>query len=582
MRFTLPSTHAPRFPLWLALLSLGAVACAQILGLNDPLPTGADSGSDAGDAGDMCTHAAVDDPEALFVAPGRDDAPSRGTSTSPLGTLAAALKRSGETIYVCGATTVDTAYKETLNVTRPVTIQGGFDCTGWTRCGTRAFLRAPEAGSAPTVTINANNVTLEGFDVEGPPGSAAVDVGSASGQGTVVRASRISGAQNSPNRTTRGVTVSGSVTVEDSDIRGGNGTAQPLTGSAQPEHGSVGVLVLSGEATIRRSEVHSGSGSCDSADAGAMQACFLAEAVEVRGGTLSLLKKSIAVLDPIKAHDASNLGALYTYIAGVHGQGTLVATDAWFLGTDTEASTNLGVHGIRTSGETTLDRVRIALGTTSTTSGTSSCFAVLAEARTLTLTNSAVVAGCPARGNDTSQRLGGGVQIFPGVNGTIVRNTLIAWNSVYPMLSIFPHASATTTVLGNLVLSNTVGLRLEACSPLLTGGFSNNALLAPTPLINACDGGFGDPAMIPGFGDNLIFDGGHESVVGFPLTSAATQFNDGWKPSASKPNGCRIARGFPLDAGVELDHDMDGVMRDPTRPSIGAWEVPRSECDGGP
>jgi hypothetical protein len=584
-----PSTSPKRFPFWgriLALLALGVVACAQILGLDEPLPIGGSGGSDAAEASNGsdagCTPTTLAPNAAgLYVAPApRGNDSAAGNRDAPLATLAAALKKSDTNVYVCGALTTDTPYRETVDITRAVNIEGGYECATWTRrCpnGTleRTFLRPPAGLTRPTISINAANVSVERFDIEGPPGSAALTTSTSAFANVAVRKSRISGAQKSPNASTRGAIVSGTTRFEDSEIWGGNGQSE---GPQDIEvAGSIGLEVVEGATTVTGTDIHSGSGTCLR-----QSACIAAMGISVLKASATL-QWSRAIVDPLVSPAAT---AVRVYAVRVRPDSTFIATDCSIMGTSAHTAKDLILYAVHLEGRTnaTLDRVRVGLGNAAAETGIIFCEGIYAQSGSvLTLRNSALLAGCPAGDLDggTVGRVGRVLTMETGVKASIFQNTLVGPrpSDLSLWMQLGPDSSVPVQFTGNLVLSQTVGVRLDHCTPQLDG-FSTNAIFAPSPLVNNCAS---DAGVIQGIVDNIVVMGGEESVVGFQLVSApATLFAPGWIPSSdgsAKPNGCRVARGGrPLGADGGLDRDINGKIRDTTRPSIGAWEVPASEC----
>ena len=128
------------------------------------LPQGCDPSKDPKDS-----IACVDDSIGIFVSASGSDS-NAGTKSSPLKTIGAAvgkLTSQHNRVYVCDGT-----YAETVKLTGPANIFGGFACADWSYAGTLPKVGPATSGYALDVESVSGAVVVEDLELDAPSGQA--------------------------------------------------------------------------------------------------------------------------------------------------------------------------------------------------------------------------------------------------------------------------------------------------------------------------------------------------------------------------------------------------------------------------
>ena len=113
--------------------------------------------------------ACVDDSIGIFVSASGSDS-NAGTKSSPLKTIGAAVGKTNEQhdrVYVCDGT-----YAETVKLTGPAKIYGGFACADWSYAGTLPKVGPAKSGYALDVESVSGVVIAEDLELDAPSGQA--------------------------------------------------------------------------------------------------------------------------------------------------------------------------------------------------------------------------------------------------------------------------------------------------------------------------------------------------------------------------------------------------------------------------
>ncbi|MGH7286301.1 MAG: DUF1565 domain-containing protein, partial [Polyangiaceae bacterium] len=142
----------------------------------------------------------VDNSIGVFVSPSGDDS-AAGTKEAPLLTIAKALTKADSQhnrIYLCTGT-----YAETVRLTGPVSIYGGYSCSDWSYAGTAGGTAPKIAPTSPGYALDVESVgtsvTIEDVELDAKSGknpgdsSIAVLVVNSSGPVTFRRAMIVAG-----------------------------------------------------------------------------------------------------------------------------------------------------------------------------------------------------------------------------------------------------------------------------------------------------------------------------------------------------------------------------------------------------
>lgn len=134
--------------------------------------------------------ACVDNSIGIFVSASGDDTHA-GTKESPLRTIAAALTKADlqhNRIYLCTGT-----YAESVRLTGPVSIYGGFSCADWSYAGTAGGIAPKIAPTTPGYALDVDGVgtamTIEDVELDAQsgqnPGDSSIAVSVASSPGPI-------------------------------------------------------------------------------------------------------------------------------------------------------------------------------------------------------------------------------------------------------------------------------------------------------------------------------------------------------------------------------------------------------------
>lgn len=210
------------------------VACGDDYGAVDAPPDGGGAEASADVEAGACAvvHVSSD---------GGDDANDGCSSAAPKKTIAAALNVAGAEVHVCRGT-----YRETnLQMARPVSLRGGYDCQSWRR----------DDGFGRKGGFESPNVTqIETPDLASPFASLTI-AGEKIGREVIVDGLRVVGRDGAEGSTALSVIEGAKPTLADLQIVGGAAKVSTLV------IGSVGLAVLTRAAPeVKDSDVRGGSG----------------------------------------------------------------------------------------------------------------------------------------------------------------------------------------------------------------------------------------------------------------------------------------------------------------------------------